>query len=106
MKTSPFLDEIRAEGRTEGRVEGQAEGRTEGRIWAILRVLTIRFDFTPPPELGMRIRARLDSDDLIHLLDAAVSAETVESFLAEAEVCCSCVDSPFILPAIVVEHTS
>jgi len=26
MKTSPFLDEIRAEGRVEGRVEGRLEG--------------------------------------------------------------------------------
>ncbi len=31
MKTSPFLDEIRAEGRAEGREEGRAEGREEGR---------------------------------------------------------------------------
>ncbi len=75
MKTSPFLDEIRTEGRNEGRNEKQVEN--------IVRLLQVRLKLTPSAELVSRLRQTHDENRLAHWFDLAATVNTLEEFLAE-----------------------
>ena len=75
MKTSPFLDEIRAEGRVEGRAASRAED--------ILRLLQIRFKVTPVAEVVGRLRQMHDLDRLSHWFETAATVNNYDDFLAE-----------------------
>ena len=75
VKTSPFLDEIRAEGR-------HTEGRAEGRAEDILQVLELRFQEIPE-EISAGIRQIHDVSRLSRWLKAAVVSKSLEQFMAE-----------------------
>jgi hypothetical protein len=70
MKTSPFLDEVRTEGRTEALVE------------VILRGFRVRFRCEPSAEILARIQKEQNLDRLNRWVDAALSANSLEEFLA------------------------
>ncbi len=74
MKTSPFLEEVRAEGRTQGRTEGLAQG--------ILRSFRLRFRIDPPAEIRARVEAERNLDRINRWFDAAVTANSLKHFAA------------------------
>jgi hypothetical protein len=73
MKSSPFLDEVRAEGRTQGRAEARAED--------ILRFVRLRFRTEPTAEIRARIQSEHNLDRLNRWVDAAAAANSLEEFL-------------------------
>ncbi len=67
MKTSPFLDEIRAEAKVED----------------ILDTLRLRFRIDPPAEVRSRLQQERDLSRISRWFGAAVTLGTWEEFLAE-----------------------
>jgi hypothetical protein len=66
MKTSPFLDEVRAESRAED----------------ILRLLRLRLKIDPPADLRARVEEERNLDRLKRWMDAAATANSLDEFLA------------------------
>ncbi len=71
VKTSPFLDEIRAEERAEAKAED------------ILQLLRLRFRIEPPADVRTRVQQERDLPRLTRWFNASATLGTWEEFLAE-----------------------
>ena len=76
MRESPFLEEVKAEGRTEGRTEG----RLEASRASIAEALSVRFGTAAADEFRPVLEQMTDLDRLAELLRLAVKCRRVSEF--------------------------
>ena len=82
MKTSPFLDEIRAEGRAEGRVEGREEGRLGEALALLLRQGRKKFAKAPSKKQQQQLAAITNLAQLETLVDGVLEVSSWSDLLA------------------------
>jgi hypothetical protein len=78
VKTSPIIEEWKAEGRAEGRAEGQAIGRRED----LLQLLSDRFSESLPTDLVAAMAAETDLKKLSEAIRAVLKSASIEEFRA------------------------
>jgi hypothetical protein len=66
----------------EARLEGKREGAIEGTRSALLRLLRSRPGGALPAAIEQRIEQQTDADTLLRWFDLAVSAATLDAFVA------------------------
>jgi hypothetical protein len=76
VQTSPFLDEIRAEGRQEGRQEGLQEGRTQGVRAMILRLGRQKFGKEPTKKQERQLAGVADPRQLEKLAERVLRVDS------------------------------
>jgi hypothetical protein len=82
MKTSPFLDQFRAEGRKEGRKAGREEGRREGAQALLLRQGQKKFGKAPTKQQQSELAAVTDLRRLERLSVRLLDVESWDELLA------------------------
>lgn len=76
VKTSPFLDEIRAEGRQEGKQEGRELGRVDGVRDALLRLGRQKFKKPPTRKQQQQLEAIADLNHVQSLIDQVLNVDS------------------------------
>ena len=83
MKTSPFLDEIRAEGRVEGRAEGRLEGRAEEARVLLMHLGRLKFGRAPARKQQKILESISDLAQLESLAERLLSVDSWAVLLGE-----------------------
>jgi hypothetical protein len=85
MKTSPFLDEIRAEGREEGRAKGREEGRMDEVRAMLLRQGRRKFRAAPSRKQQQTLKGITDLGQLEALAERLVDVKSWTDLLANGQ---------------------